>query len=138
MARCPLCDFTGPSGSVEAHISGCTDDDHRGEVGWNYRERINATVGEDDGRAERPALEGDEVAEPPTSDRPPATETEGEVSATWAVLGATIVLALLVIATASTSTGGGGSISDGSDSSDGSASSSTADDREGELAARFQ
>jgi len=42
---CPLCgDYTGSRASVEAHISGSRDETHRGEVGRNYREEIEAGV----------------------------------------------------------------------------------------------
>jgi hypothetical protein len=140
MATCPVCeDFTGPARSVEAHISGLTDEAHRGKVGRNHRERIKATVG-DDGRAGRPELEESEVADPPTPDRPPTTQIEGEgkgdVSATWGLLGGTVVLALMVLAT--TSTSGGGSSPDGSDGSETSVSSSMVDDPENGLAQRYE
>lgn len=43
---CPLgdCGYTGPMRSVEAHISGNTDDDHRGEVGRLHRESLVSQV----------------------------------------------------------------------------------------------
>lgn len=35
---CPVCgDYTGKRSSVEAHITGKSDDDHRGKVGKDYR-----------------------------------------------------------------------------------------------------
>jgi len=38
---CPLChDFTGPIGSVEAHITGKSDNAHRGVVGKDFRIEI--------------------------------------------------------------------------------------------------
>jgi hypothetical protein len=37
---CPVCrDYTGPRSSVEAHITGKSDSDHKGQVGKDYRVR---------------------------------------------------------------------------------------------------
>jgi len=41
MAQCPICTkFEGSVPSVEAHISGKSDDLHRGEVGWKHRDAL--------------------------------------------------------------------------------------------------
>lgn len=40
MAHCPFCDYEGAPRSVEAHISGKTDDAHRGKVGSQWRANI--------------------------------------------------------------------------------------------------
>jgi hypothetical protein len=41
MAQCPICtEFEGSVSSVEAHISGKSDDLHRGEVGWKHRDAL--------------------------------------------------------------------------------------------------
>ena len=80
MAKCPFCEYEGSSSSVEAHVSGCTDEDHEGKLGSNYRGIIEGTVGE--GTAE--AAGGDD----PVADLPPSL----------ALVAATAVLAIIVLA----------------------------------------
>jgi hypothetical protein len=86
MATCPLCDYEGPSRSVEAHISGKADDAHAGRIGRQYRARIRETVGE--GQPDLPAEEG------------PPDVGEGGLSPTLSVVAATVVLAVAVVASA--------------------------------------
>jgi len=89
MATCPLCDYEGPSRSVEAHISGKADDAHAGRIGRQYRARIRETVGE--GQPDLPAEEG------------PSDVGEEGLSPTLSVVASTVVLAVVVVATASES-----------------------------------
>ena len=108
MATCPLCDYTGSWRSVEGHISGMTDDDHRGKVGQNYRERIKETVGES------PTLEGDEratMALPAegsgggSSESGPSVQVEeSEEVSGWGLVASTAVVAVVVVLVATTST----------------------------------
>ena len=89
MAECPFCDYEDSSTSVEAHVSGSTDDAHQGKLGSNYRGIIDATVGE----SSEPDARGDGQ---------PADLPSG-----LALMAATAALAVIVIAG---STGSGGSV----------------------------
>ena len=96
MAECPFCDYEDSSTSVEAHVSGSTDDAHQGKLGSNYRGIIEATVGES---PEPDAGDDDQPADLPSG---------------LALMAATAALASIVIAG---STGSGGSVeeADGGD-----------------------
>lgn len=89
MAECPFCDYEDSSTSVEAHVSGSTDDAHQGKLGSNYRGIIDATVGEP---SEPDAGDDDQPADLPSG---------------LALMAATAALAIIVIAG---STGSGGSV----------------------------
>jgi hypothetical protein len=73
---CPLgdCDYTGPVKSVEAHISGSTEDDHEGEVGRRHREGL---VEQAEGSATSDAGSSDDLPEPVGETTEPATSEEG-------------------------------------------------------------
>ena len=112
MATCPLCDYVGPWRSVEAHVSGSTDEAHRGEVGRNYRGRIKATVGGDDSGAEEAekatpptASEGSEDATPEAGGNSTPEPREG--SGSLALVAGTVMLGLAVVISSSTSSDGG-------------------------------
>jgi len=44
MAECPFCEYSGPSSSVEAHISGKSDEAHQGRVGRDWVGTVEASV----------------------------------------------------------------------------------------------
>jgi len=145
MATCPLCDYVGPSRSVEAHVSGSTDEAHRGEVGRNYRERIRATVGDDDSGAEEAekatppsASERSEDATPEAGGESTAEPREG--SGGLALVAGTVMLGLAFVISSSSSSGdGSGSSSDGSgSSSDGGQAAQVATQPRDGLDGRFQ
>jgi len=46
MVQCPWCDYEGSRRSVEAHVSGSTDDDHSGRVGNHLAEVLDEDGGE--------------------------------------------------------------------------------------------
>lgn len=94
MADCPFCEYESSSSSVEAHVSGSTDDAHQGKLGSNYRAIIGSSVGE--------SSEPDAKAEDPESDLPPGL----------ALAAATAILAIIVIAGPS---GSGGSVEEPED-----------------------
>ena len=99
MAECPFCEYKSSSSSVEAHVSGSTDDAHQGKLGSNYRAIIESSVGE--------PSEPDTKAEDPEGDLPPGL----------ALTAATAVLAIIVIAGSS---GSGGSVEEPVDEDGGS------------------
>jgi hypothetical protein len=47
--ECPIegCGYRDTLASVEAHISGCTDNSHSGRSGWNYREEMREQIEEE-------------------------------------------------------------------------------------------
>lgn len=118
---CPLgdCTYTGPLRSVEAHISGNQDPDHKGEVGRTYRQdlreqleaedpaRARVAAGEAEGSEEalvEPTEESTEDGE--ESEVPEAASEEGgqgSVPPGWMLLFATVALLVIVLATSVTS-----------------------------------
>jgi len=78
MAKCPYCDYEGRVDSVEAHISGKCDEAHKGKVGQGFRDSL-------------PQL-------PDETDQPEPEEPTATISPGWALIGATAVLAVVVIA----------------------------------------
>lgn len=80
MAKCPFCEYESSSSSVEAHVSGCTDENHKGKLGSNYRGIIEASVGEGAVDTDR----GD--------------ESVADLSPSLALVAATAVLAIIVLA----------------------------------------
>ena len=98
MAECPFCEYESSSSSVEAHVSGSTNDAHQGKLGSNYRGIIESSVGE--------SSESDAKAEDPAGDLPPGL----------ALAAATAVLAAIVIAGSS---GSGGSVEEPDEPDDG-------------------
>lgn len=144
MATCPLCDYTGPRRSVEAHVSGSTDEAHQGEVGRNYRERIRSTVGDDDPEAQEAekatpptASEGSEDATPEAGGDSTPEPREGSGGLALAV--GTAILGLALVVSSSTSSGDGSSTSSDGSSDDGSgqATQTATQPRDG-LDGRFQ
>jgi hypothetical protein len=85
---CPVCgDFAGKRSSVEAHITGKSDEAHKGRVGKDFR--VPQANGEDLLSAGPPVLEGgsgvtfmerrpapDELVSPPKGEQPTPTETK--------------------------------------------------------------
>ena len=115
MAKCPFCDYEGSPGSVEAHISGMSDEAHVGKFGANHREDIEES-------------EGLVQAVPPVEDRdddpdddPDATGgatsasagSEGGGSAGFTLVAATVALALVVLLVSTSGpSGGDGEVAD--------------------------
>lgn len=99
--ECPVCgDYTGQRGSVEAHITGKSDDAHQGRVGKDYRYRTpDGTVtlcqepvnGLDEDEKQSP--ETDSVSESITDD-PDPDDSETEIVAWLLVIGLLVALAL--------------------------------------------
>lgn len=81
MAKCPHCDYEGPAGSVEAHISGKCDDAHKGKVGQGFRESL-------------PQLPDDDQPEP---DGPDESDAPPSISPGWAFVGATMLVVVVAI-----------------------------------------
>lgn len=107
-AKCPMdgCDYTGPTRSVEAHVSGSSDEAHSGQLGRNWRSTIEASHEE-----QRPAVEPEERAEVATEE---ATEAPGAESSSGDLAlppGLTLVVATvafaLVLVVASADAGSG-------------------------------
>ena len=80
MAKCPFCEYKSSSTSVEAHVSGSTDDAHQGKLGSNYRGIIESSVGES--------------SEPEAGSDDPADDLPSGL----ALMAATAALAIIVIA----------------------------------------
>jgi hypothetical protein len=101
------CDYTGATRSVEAHISGSSDQAHSGQLGRNWRSTIEASHEE-----QQPEIEPEEQAEVATEE---ATEAPGAESSNGdlalppglALLLATVALGVVVVV-ASADTGSGG------------------------------
>jgi len=77
---CPIegCGYRDTLASVEAHISGCTDNSHSGRSGWNYREQMRGQI-------------EDELSEVE------ATAEASSESAAAGLLVATVALAIIVV-----------------------------------------
>lgn len=71
-AACPCdgCDYEGEPSSVEAHVSACTDEPHKGKVGRDVRREIRGGVEEaDDERADVDGVDDAlQLAEEPTEE----------------------------------------------------------------------
>lgn len=93
MAKCPFCEYTGASSSVEAHISGKSDETHKGKVGSNYRGLIDATVGEG---TDAPAIE---VARSSEIDSDPPGGESGSPGWSLVMMTVLFVAVLLVVGT---------------------------------------
>ena len=78
--ECPIegCGYTDNLASVEAHVSGSTDNSHSGHSGWNFREQM------------REEIEAGLVAV-----EEPAEASSG--SAAVGLLAATVALAIIVV-----------------------------------------
>jgi hypothetical protein len=104
VATCPIdqCDYTGPSRSVEAHISGSSDENHKGELGRNWRQTIEASHREEETDREGPTEGASESTEA-------ETETERSEGGLGVPPGVAIVLAsvALGVVVVATSAGGG-------------------------------
>lgn len=83
MAKCPYCDYEGRVDSVEAHISGKCDEAHKGKVGQGFRDSLPQLPDEGD-------------------DQPEPEEPAASISPGWALIGATVLVAVVVIASAPT------------------------------------
>jgi len=84
--KCPWCEYEGRVDSVEAHISGKCDEAHSGKVGRTFRDTL-------------PQLPDDDQPEPDGSDEPDGPPA---ISPGWALVGATVVVTVAVVATAPT------------------------------------
>jgi len=83
MAKCPHCNYEGRVDSVEAHISGKCDEAHKGKVGQGFRDSLPQLPDEND-------------------DLPEPEELTETISPGWAVVGATVAVAIVVVLVAST------------------------------------
>jgi len=153
------CDYTGSWRSVEGHISSKTDEAHRGKLGSHYRERIRATVGDDDSGAQRvesattsPPSEHTEEATPDAassssssgdgssgSSEPEPEPEPREESGGLGLAAGTLIIGLAFVISSSTSSDDGSSTSsdDGSSHDGGQATQTATQPRDG-LNARFQ
>lgn len=73
--------------SVEAHISGKADEAHQGKVGHGFREDL-------------PQVEAESVDRTETTE--PEESAGAAVSPGWALVGASVLLAVIVVASMST------------------------------------
>lgn len=85
--KCPYCEYDGTVASVEAHISGKADEAHQGKVGHGFRDDL-------------PQIESDSVDRTETTE--PEAPVDLPVSPGWALVGASVVLAVVVVASMST------------------------------------
>ena len=78
--ECPIegCGYRDNLASVEAHVSGSTNNSHSGHSGWNFREQLREQIEEELSEVEAPA----------------ETSTE---SAAAGLLAATVALAIIVV-----------------------------------------
>jgi hypothetical protein len=100
------CDYTGATRSVEAHISGSSDEAHSGQLGRNWRSTIEGSHEE-----QRPAIEPEEQAEVATeeaTEAPGAETSNGDLALPpgLTLVVATVALGILVVV-ASADTGSG-------------------------------
>jgi hypothetical protein len=86
--KCPHCDYEGRVASVEAHISGKSDEVHRGHVGQTFRDSL-------------PQLGND--TEPEELEELEQPSSFGSVSPGLALIAATVLLAVVVITSTSPS-----------------------------------
>jgi len=94
--ECPIadCTYSGNPASVEAHISGSKSGGHVGEVGQNYHDEIH----NENNSAEITDNELPDIVD--QSDQTDQTETsasESSVSPAKALIGATLVFALVTV-----------------------------------------
>jgi hypothetical protein len=119
--ECPIadCDYSGNPASVEAHISGSKSGGHAGEVGQNYHDEIH----NENNSVEITDNELPDIVD--KSDQTDQTETsasESSVSPAKALIGATLVFALVTVvfpSGVSTADNQSGSSENNSDSSTG-------------------
>jgi hypothetical protein len=126
--ECPIadCDYSGNAASVEAHISGSKSGGHVGEVGQNYHDEIH----NENNSAEITDNELPDIVD--QSDQTDQTETsasESSVSPAKALIGATLVFALVTVVFPS----GVSTADNQSGSSENNSDSSTAEDTTGGL-----
>lgn len=91
--ECPWCDYEGVVESVEAHISSKTDDAHAGRVGYDLRDYLPQT--------DETGETAEESNEAPSFGNLPETGEESDEVPTWALLAATVLFALVVVAVVS-------------------------------------
>lgn len=62
--ECPIegCGYTDSLASVEAHVSGSTDNSHSGHSGWNFREQMREEIEAGLAEVEEPAEASSESA----------------------------------------------------------------------------
>lgn len=104
-ATCPVCrEYEGGPRQVQAHISGCTDEAHRGSTGSNYREQVWAEhrLGDSEGSEgeSREEQEADESGEIETETDGSGSETGDEgpplIPIQLLVIGAVVVTVIVV------------------------------------------
>lgn len=88
--QCPWCDYEGMVPSVEAHISGKADEVHRGKVGHDLRDHLPQT--DDSGEESNESTASAMVADLPESDE------ESNVPPGWALVAATVLFLVVVLA----------------------------------------
>jgi len=95
--ECPFCDYGGSRRSIEAHISGKTDEAHKGKLGRQWRDSIVASVAEvedEEEDQEETSSDTDGEASFPDLDQP---ERESDLPAGWALLAATVLFLVVVL-----------------------------------------
>jgi hypothetical protein len=99
--ECPVdndCDYNGTPSSVEAHISSSTDDTHVGEVGRYYHDELHGEPDIDNNSAEITDNElPDIVDQSDQTDQSEPTPKQRSVSPGKALVGATLVFALVTV-----------------------------------------
>jgi len=121
---CPLCEeYEGAPSSVEAHISRMTDGHHKGEVGRSHRDYFEESEPEDSGEESQVPLQETVEDSGEESSEDGLQEGGVDISPEMALVAATVLFLLWVVATKVL----GG---DGSDSG-GSASTDEQDDQDG-------
>jgi hypothetical protein len=99
--ECPVdndCDYSGTPSSVEAHISSSTDDTHAGEVGRYYHDELHGESDIENNSAEITDNEQpDIVDESDQTDQSEPTSKQRSVSPGKALVGATLVFALVTV-----------------------------------------
>jgi hypothetical protein len=98
--QCPIenCDYSGNPDSVEAHISGSKSDGHAGEVGRHYHDELHGESDTENNSAEITDNElPDIVDESDQTDQSEPTSKQRSVSPGKALVGATLVFALVTV-----------------------------------------
>lgn len=127
--ECPFCDYRGSRRSIEAHISGKTDEAHKGKLGRQWRDSIAASVAEvgDEGAdQEDPSSDTSEEASLPDLDQP---EGESDLPAGWALVAATVLFAVVVLFLVS-DVETGSTVNDGQSTVDGGQSTEEEDEEQ--------
>ena len=98
--ECPIadCTYSGNPASVEAHISGSKSGGHVGEVGQNYHDELHGESNNENNSAEITDNElPDTVDQSDQTDQSEPTSKQRSVSPGKALVGATLVFALVTV-----------------------------------------